>query len=159
MCSPFLHQLSRCCALASRLVCEKWLMTGRSPRQPLETESEGVNLMNAYKQLLPRTILIGSVGLAAILFSTPSCKAQEIAPDHFTETGVQDIYESAPSKVATLKGQQKLVNSQTNRSQTNSRKPGTLKASAKHTQLLPARYDNQTVATERKSYLNAVKNP
>ena len=57
--------------------------------------------MNTYKQLLPRTILFGSLGLAAMLLvSTPSCKAQEVSPDHFTDTGVQDVYEGAPAKVA-----------------------------------------------------------
>jgi hypothetical protein len=55
--------------------------------------------MNAYKQLLPRTILIGSMSLAAMLLvSTPSCKAQEVSPDHFTDTGVQDVYDAAPAK-------------------------------------------------------------
>ncbi len=55
--------------------------------------------MNAYKQLLPRTILIGSMGLAAMLLvSTPSCKAQEVSPDHFTDTGVQDVYDAAPAQ-------------------------------------------------------------
>lgn len=113
--------------------------------------------MNPYKQLLPRTILVGSLGFAAMLFTTPSCKAQEIAPDHFTETGVQDIYESAPSKVAA--SQQKLLNSQANRSQTNRRKTGTLQASAKRTRLLHARSGSQTVAIKSKPVLSAAKKP
>jgi hypothetical protein len=57
--------------------------------------------MNTFKHLLPRTILFGSLGLAAtLLVSTPSCKAQEVNPDHFTDTGVQDVYEGAPVKLA-----------------------------------------------------------
>ena len=40
--------------------------------------------MNTYKQLLPRTILLGSVGLAAMLLvSTPSCKAPPVQPRPF----------------------------------------------------------------------------
>jgi hypothetical protein len=70
--------------------------------------------MNTYKQLLPRTILFGSLGLAAMLLvSTPSCKAQEVSPDHFTDNGVQDVYEGAPAKVATPKAKQDLLASQT----------------------------------------------
>jgi hypothetical protein len=89
-----------------------------------------------------------------MLFSTPPCKAQEIVPNHFTETGVQDIYESAPIKVAASKGQQKLLNSQTN-----SHEPGTLQASTKRTRLLHVRSGNRTVAIERKPALSAVKKP
>ncbi|HWZ98760.1 MAG TPA: hypothetical protein VN025_13470 [Candidatus Dormibacteraeota bacterium] len=74
--------------------------------------------MNAYKQLLPRTILVGSLGLAAmLLFSTPSCKAQEIAPDHFTETGVQNVHENAPAKVAAPGAQQKQFSAQAHKRQ------------------------------------------
>jgi hypothetical protein len=58
--------------------------------------------MNTNKQLLPRTILAGSLGLAAmLLFSTPSCKAQEVNPDHFTDTGVQDVYDAAQAQAPT----------------------------------------------------------
>jgi hypothetical protein len=49
--------------------------------------------MNTYKQLLPRTIFFGSLGLAAMLLvSTPSCRAQEVNPAIFTDTGVEDAY-------------------------------------------------------------------
>jgi hypothetical protein len=92
-----------------------------SPAVARNRKSEGVNLMNAYKQLLPRTILVGSLGLAAmLLFSTPSCKAQEIAPDHFTETGVQNVHENAPvtpAKVATPGAQQKQFSAQAHKRQ------------------------------------------
>ncbi len=45
-------------------------------------KNERIKFMNTYKQLLPRTILFGSLGLAAMLLvSTPSCKAQEVSPD------------------------------------------------------------------------------
>jgi hypothetical protein len=45
------------------------------------------------KHVLPRTILFGSLGLAAVLLvSTPSCKAQEVNPAIFTDTGVEDAY-------------------------------------------------------------------
>ena len=58
--------------------------------------------MNIYKQLLPRTIVLGAVGVAAMLLvSTPSCKAQEVSPAIFTATGVEDAYPA--KKVVTKK--------------------------------------------------------
>ena len=46
------------------------------------------------------------VGLGAALALSPSCKAQEVSPDHFTDTGVQNVYESAPAKTAAPKPKQ-----------------------------------------------------
>src|SRR5262249_5244120 len=44
------------------------------------------------------------VGLgAAALFLAPASKAQEVSPDHFTDTGVQGVYENTQTKVAAPK--------------------------------------------------------
>jgi hypothetical protein len=49
--------------------------------------------MNSYKVLLPKTLWLGTIGLAAMLLGwTPSCKAQEVNPALFTDTGVEDAY-------------------------------------------------------------------
>lgn len=49
--------------------------------------------MNVYKLWISKTLWVGSIGLAAMLLSwTPSCKAQEVNPAHFTDTGVEDAY-------------------------------------------------------------------
>ena len=49
--------------------------------------------MNIYKLWIPKTLWVGSIGLAAILLGwTPSCKAQEVNPALFTDTGVEDAY-------------------------------------------------------------------
>ena len=49
--------------------------------------------MNTYKLWIPRTLSLGSIGLAAMLLGwTPSCKAQEVNPALFTDTGVEDAY-------------------------------------------------------------------
>jgi hypothetical protein len=43
--------------------------------------------------LLGRTVWIGTLGVAAMLAGwAPSCKAQEVSPAIFTETGVEDAY-------------------------------------------------------------------
>jgi hypothetical protein len=49
--------------------------------------------MNTYKLWVPKTLWVGSIGLAAMLLGwTPSCEAQEVNPAHFTDTGVEDVY-------------------------------------------------------------------
>ena len=48
--------------------------------------------MNHFKLLLPKTLWLGTIGVAMMLCWTPSCKAQEVSPAHFTEAGVEDIY-------------------------------------------------------------------
>src|SRR5215468_4102798 len=65
--------------------------------------------------LLGRAILLGSFGLAMTLFGASSCKAQETSPDHFTNTGVQNVYENAPTarvKLNATGSQQKRLSSQ-----------------------------------------------
>ena len=58
-------------------------------------------MMNIYKLWIPKTLWVGSIGLAAMLLGwTPSCKAQEVNPAVFTDTGVEDAY---PVKKPTTK--------------------------------------------------------
>ena len=64
--------------------------------------------MNYSKLLLPKTLWLGTIGLATMLLGwTPSCKAQEVSPARFTDTGVEDAYPAQkplpkkPSKVQT----------------------------------------------------------
>ena len=105
--------------------------------------------MNAYKQLLPRTILIGSMGLAAMLLaSTPSCKAQEVSPDHFTDTGVQNVYEAAPAQVAAPAAKQNVSSTQSRAHKINS--ASTVQPAAKHNAVLSAQLDTPAVDAKRK---------
>ena len=48
--------------------------------------------MNYFKLLVPKTLWLGTIGVATMLCWTPSCKAQEVSPAHFTQTGVEDAY-------------------------------------------------------------------
>ena len=42
------------------------------------------------------------LGVGGALLLAPGCKAQEVSPDQFTETGVANVYHvSAPAKTAT----------------------------------------------------------
>lgn len=53
--------------------------------------------MNHFKLLVPKTLWLGTIGLATMLLGwTPSCKAQEVNPVRFTETGVEDVYPAKP---------------------------------------------------------------
>jgi hypothetical protein len=78
------------------------------------------------KLLLPKTLWLGTIGVATMLLGwTPSCKAQEVSPAHFTDTGVEDVYPAKkllakkPTKVyiATHSIQAKLSNQAINRKQ------------------------------------------
>jgi hypothetical protein len=87
------------------------------------------------------------VGLAAMLLvSTPSCKAQEVSPDHFTDTGVQDVYEGAPAKVAAANVKHNSSATQTHQIKSSS----TVQPVAKRNSFLSAQLDSPTVADKRK---------
>jgi len=105
--------------------------------------------MNTYKQLLPRTILLGSMGLAAMLLvSTPSCKAQEVSPDHFTDTGVQDVYDAAPATVAVPTAKQTQAASQASANRMHA--AANMQSAARRNVVLSAKLDNSAVAERRK---------
>jgi hypothetical protein len=113
-------------------------------------KNERKNFMNAYKQLLPRTILLGSMGLAAMLLvSTPSCKAQEVSPDHFTDTGVQDVYDAAPGTVAAPAMKQTQAASQASAHRMNA--AANTQSASKRKVVLSAKLDTPAVADRRKS--------
>jgi hypothetical protein len=114
-----------------------------------KSKNERIKFMNTSKQLIPRTILFGSLGLAAMLLvSTPSCKAQEVNPDHFTDTGVQDVYEGAPAKVATPIAKQNLSATQAPKHQINSH--ATVHTVAERTSQWSAQLDTPAVADKPK---------
>jgi hypothetical protein len=114
-----------------------------------KSKNERTKFMKTSKQLLPRTILFSSLGLAAMLLvSTPSCKAQEVNPDHFTDTGVQDVYEGVPAKVATPVIKQNLSATQARKHQINS--PAAVHTVAKRTSWLSSQLDTPAVADMRK---------
>jgi hypothetical protein len=122
-----------------------------------KSRNERTKFMNTSKQLLPRTILFGSLGLAAMLLvSTPSCKAQEVNPDHFTDTGVQDVYEGAPAKVATPNVKQNLSATRARKNQIHS--PATVYTVAKRTSQLSAQLDTPAVADRRKPASSTLPN-
>src|SRR5262249_20939971 len=86
-----------------------------------KSKIKGVDLMMSHKQfVLGRAILLGSFGLAMTLFSASSSKAQEVSPDHFTDTGVQNVHENAPAarvKLNATGSQKRLLNSQVRKNQ------------------------------------------
>jgi hypothetical protein len=97
------------------------------------------------------------VGLGAALVLSPACKAQEVSPDHFTDTGVQDVYEGAPGKVVAPKVQQKPPATEARMHLTNS--PASLEPVAKRTPVSAARPGAQAVADKRKAVPSAPKKP
>jgi len=89
------------------------------------------------------------VGLGAALALSPACKAQEVSPDHFTDTGVQNVYENAPAQTAAPKPKQSQSAAQARSSQKNS--SATLQPVAKRTPVSATQSGPKTVADKRKS--------
>ena len=53
--------------------------------------------MKSFNMLKMPVILLG---LGGLLLLSPACKAQEVSPDHFTDTGIEGVYEPEAAKVA-----------------------------------------------------------
>jgi len=86
------------------------------------------------------------VGVGAAMLLSPSCKAQEVTNDHFTDSGVQNIYDSTTAKQAAPKPKQKPAPARaTNARLANS--PATLQATAQRAPALPS----QEVTDKRKT--------
>jgi hypothetical protein len=86
--------------------------------------------MTNFKAMLPKTVWIGTLGVAAMLIGwTPSCKAQEVSPAIFTNTGVEDVYPAAkpvakkPAKVQiAAHGQQAVISNDADAPKQNARR-------------------------------------
>ena len=89
------------------------------------------------------------VGLGAALVLSPACKAQEVSPDHFTDTGIQDVYDGAQNKASASKLKQSPSKTQARTHQTNS--PATLQPVAKRTPVSAAQPGPKAVADKRKT--------
>jgi hypothetical protein len=109
--------------------------------------------MKSIKMLKIPAVLLGALG--ALLLS-PACKAQEVSPDHFTETGVSGVYQIAPSKVVAPAVKRKLA-SQVRTNQTGS--PKTLQLAANNTASLGPQPDAQEIAEKRKDAPSEPKKP
>jgi hypothetical protein len=97
------------------------------------------------------------VGLGAALVLSPACKAQEVSPDHFTDTGVQDVYDGAQNKAGAPKLNQKPPTTQARMHQPNW--AVTLQPVAKRTPVSAAQPGVRPVADRRKSVPSAAKQP
>jgi hypothetical protein len=110
--------------------------------------------MNSFRMLKLPVMLFGFG--AALLFS-PACKAQEVSPDHFTDTGVQNVYEPAPAKAAApkVKPQPSAVKAGTKK--TNSQ--ATIQLAANRTPVSPLQPAAEAVAETRKTAPATTKKP
>jgi len=88
------------------------------------------------------------VGLGAALGISPACKAQEVSPDHFTDTGLQDVYNAPPAKTGAPKLHQNQPASQPRSHQAKS--AATLQPGAKHTLVSPTQPGPKAVADKSK---------
>jgi hypothetical protein len=89
--------------------------------------------MKPYGMLKIPVILLG---FASALALSPACKAQEVSPDHFTDSGVADVYQAAPHQVAAPKLKHAHPALQTRNQRTDS--PATMQLAATHNSSAPA---------------------
>src|SRR5258707_8460318 len=89
--------------------------------------------MIPYRMLKLPVILLGFAGA---LILSPACKAQEVSPDHFTDTGVADVYQAAPHRVAAPKPKHTPLVLQTRNQRTDS--PAALQLAATRNSSVPA---------------------
>jgi hypothetical protein len=62
-----------------------------------DSTKERTTVMNHFKLFVPKALWLGTIGIATMLLGwTPSCKAQEVSPVRFTDTGVEDVYPVKP---------------------------------------------------------------
>ena len=85
------------------------------------------------------------VGVGAAMLFSPSCKAQESSNDHFTDSGVQNVYDLASAKQAAAKPVRKPAPAQVSAPR-KANSPATLQATARRAPVLSA----QEVADRRK---------
>jgi hypothetical protein len=97
------------------------------------------------------------VGLGAALVLSPACKAQEVSPDHFTDTGVQDVYDGTQNKSGAPRLKQKPPTTQARTHQVNS--AATLQPVARRTPASAAQPNPKAVADKRKTTPSTSKKP
>lgn len=97
------------------------------------------------------------LGVGAALIFAPGSKAQEVSPDHFTDTGVQDVYVAAPAKVTAPAAKHKLRTSQARRPQANS--PATVQLAANRDAALPTKTETLALQEESKTASPKPKKP
>lgn len=110
--------------------------------------------MKSFNMLKMPVILLGFGG---VLLLSPACKGQESTPDHFTDTGVQDVYEPVTVKAAAPTAKVKPTTVQARKRQTGS--AATLQLAANRSSSLPAQTGVQAVAEKRKPTPNELKKP
>ena len=89
------------------------------------------------------------LGFGAALILPRACRAQEVSPDHFTETGVQDVFPAAPHHVAAPRLKPTPPALQARNNKTNS--PATLQLAAKRDSSLSAQPDTLALQEKRKN--------
>ena len=97
------------------------------------------------------------VGFGAALLLSPACKAQEVSPDHFTDSGVQNVYEITSAKPVTTKATLKPQATPPRTRQTTA--PATLQPVAKRTPVSVTQPNPKAVADKRKPIPPATKKP
>jgi len=97
------------------------------------------------------------LGFGGALILSPVCKAQEVSPDHFTATGLEDVHQAAPQKLAATKPMQTPPALQARNLRTDS--PTTMQLTATRNSSLPVQPGTLAIPEERKIAPRKPKKP
>ncbi len=97
------------------------------------------------------------LGFGGALMLSPVCKAQEVSPDHFTATGVENVYQAAPQKAAALMPKQTTPALQARNHRADS--PTTLHLTASRNSSLPVQASALAIPEKRKIVARKPKKP
>ena len=103
--------------------------------------------MKPYGMLKIPAILLGFAGA---LILSPTCKAQEVSPDHFTDTGVADVYQPAAQQVVATKTKQTPPSLQARNQRTDSPAGATTQLASTRDSSVPAQPSAVAISDKRK---------
>lgn len=89
------------------------------------------------------------LGLGGAMALSPACKAQEVNPDHFTDTGIEGATSAAPHKTAAAKPKQSASALQARNESSDS--PATVQLASKRESSLPPRSSDVAVPAKLKT--------
>jgi hypothetical protein len=110
--------------------------------------------MKAFRML---NIPVMVLGFGGVLLLSPACKGQEVSPAHFTDMGVEDVYQAAPHQVVAPKLKQAPLGSQARNHRTGS--PATLQLTATRNSSLSPQPSALAIPEKRKTAPRKPKTP
>ena|SRR5260370_32952239 len=95
------------------------------------------------------------LGFGGALILSPVCQAQEVSPDHFTDTAVENVYQAAAHEIAAEQAPPATLPARNHRADS----PTTLQLTATRNSLLPGQPGALAIPEKRKLAPRKPKKP